>query len=121
MTLGTQAIQKLWFEPVAGPEVEGFWLEAGAEILIGRGSQCDLQLHEATISRQHSRFISNENGCCIIDLGSRLGTFVNEEKCEKDDSVFISTGDMVQIGPFVFRASVREGAPMSMQTALSFI
>ncbi len=116
MTQGTQAIQKLWFEPIVGPEFDGFWLEAGQELLYGRGSDCDIKLPEATISRQHGRLLSSENGCYVTDLGSRLGTFVNEKPCEKDVQVNITTGDMIQIGPFVFRASVREGSPVSMQT-----
>ena len=116
VTHGTQSIQKLWFEPVVGPAIEGFWLEPGAELLYGRGSQCDIQLHEATISRQHGTLMSTSEGCYIIDLGSRMGTFVNEKQCEKDEKTFITTGDMLQVGPWVFRASVRQGAPVAMQT-----
>lgn len=116
MTQGTQAIQRLWFEPVMGPELDGFWLEPGAELLFGRGSQCDIKLPEATISRQHGQFVSNSEGCFLVDLGSRLGTFVNEVQCEKNANTTITPGNMVQIGPWVFRTSVRQGAPVAMQT-----
>lgn len=116
MTQGTQAIQRLWFEPVLGPDIDGFWLEPGAEMLFGRGSQCDIKLPDATISRQHGRFHSQEDGCFIIDLGSGLGTLVNDVKCKKDIQVPISSGDMIRIGQWVFRTSVRQGAPVSMQT-----
>jgi serine phosphatase RsbU (regulator of sigma subunit) len=116
VTQATQAIQRLWFEPVVGPDLEGFWLEPGADVLFGRGSQCDLKLPEATISRQHGRFISTDEGCFLVDLGSRLGTFVNDAQCEKEAKTSITTGDMVRIGPWTFRTSVRQGAPVSMQT-----
>ena len=116
MTQGTQAIQRLWFEPVIGPEVDGFWLEPEQDLLFGRGSQCDIKLPGATISRQHGRFISTDEGCFLIDLGSRLGTFVNDVQCTKDEKTSITTGDMIRIGPWVFRTSVRQGAPVSMQT-----
>jgi len=116
VTQGTQAIQRLWFEPVMGPDLDGFWLEPGADLLFGRGSQCDIKLPEATISRQHGRFVSNEEGCFLIDLGSRLGTFVNEAQCTSEANTPITTGDMVRIGPWIFRTSVRKGAPVSMQT-----
>ncbi len=116
MTRGTQAILRLWFEPVLGPELEGFWLEPETDLLFGRGSQCDIKLPDATISRQHGRFISLDTGCYLVDLGSRLGTFVNDIQCEKDSRVPISTGDMIRIGPWIFRTSVRQGAPVSMQT-----
>lgn len=116
MTLGTQSIQRLWFEPIIGPDLDGFWLEPGADLLFGRGSQCDIKLPEATISRQHGKLQSNESGCFLVDLGSRQGTFINEVQCEKEAKTPISTGDMIQIGPWVFRTSVRQGAPVAMQT-----
>jgi phosphoserine phosphatase RsbU/P len=116
VTQGTQAIQRLWLEPVIGPELDGFWLEPGADLLFGRGSQCDIKLPEATISRQHGRFVSSEEGCFLVDLGSRLGTFVNDTQCEKEAKTAITTGDMVRVGPWTFRTSVRKGAPVSMQT-----
>jgi sigma-B regulation protein RsbU (phosphoserine phosphatase) len=116
VTQGTQSIQRLWFEPIIGPDLDGFWLEPGQDLLFGRGSQCDIKLPEATISRQHGRFLSEEDGCYLVDLGSRLGTFVNDVQCQKDASTRISTGDMVRVGPWTFRTSVREGAPVSMQT-----
>ena len=116
MTKGTQAIQRLWFEPVIGPDLEGFWLEPGQDLLFGRGSQCEIKLPEATISRQHGRLISSEEGCFLVDLGSRLGSFVNDTQCQKDANSPITTGDMIRIGPWTFRASVRKGAPVSMQT-----
>ena len=116
MTQGTQAIQRLWFEPVIGPDLEGFWLEPGQDLLFGRGSQCDIKLPEATISRQHGRFLSEDQGCCLVDLGSRLGSFVNDVQCQKDANTTISTGDMIRIGPWTFRTSIRQGAPVAMQT-----
>ena len=116
MTQATQAVQRLWFEPVTGPDLEGFWLELGAKIIYGRGSQCDLKLPEATVSRQHGTFESTEEGCFVTDHGSRLGTFVNDVQCQKDEAVLVSTGNMVRIGPWVFRTSVRQGAPVAMQT-----
>jgi serine phosphatase RsbU (regulator of sigma subunit) len=116
VTIGTQAIQRLWFEPVIGPELEGFWLEPEQELLFGRGSHCDIKLPEATISRQHGRLISTDTGCYLVDQGSRLGTFLNDIQCEKEVRNPISTGDMIRVGPWMFRTSVRQGAPVSMQT-----
>jgi len=116
VTQATQAVQRLWFEPVSGPEIDGFWLEPGGDIVFGRGSQCDLKLPEATISRQHGRFISTDEGCFLVDLGARLGTFVNNTQCPSESKMPISTGDMIRVGPWIFRASVRQGAPVSMQT-----
>ena len=116
MTQATTAIQRLWFEPVAGPDVEGFWLEPGDVLTYGRGSQCEVKLLEATISRQHGRIASSENGCFIIDLGSRLGTYINDIQCVKEANSPVTAGDIIRIGMWIFRTSVREGAPVAMQT-----
>ena len=116
MTQGTQSIQRLWFEPVMGPDMDGFWLEPGQDLLYGRSSQCDIKLPDATISRQHGRFVSTGEGCFLIDLGSRIGSYINDLKCQKDDNTNISTGDIIRIGPWIFRTSVRKGAPVSMMT-----
>ena len=116
MTQATQAIQRLWLEPVLGPDLDGFWLEPGIDVLFGRGSQCEIKMPDATISRQHGRFKSGEEGCFLIDLGSRVGTFVNDVQCKKDELTSITPGDMIRIGPWMFRTSVRQGAPVSMQT-----
>jgi sigma-B regulation protein RsbU (phosphoserine phosphatase) len=116
VTQGTQSIQRLWFEPVMGPDMDGFWLEPGQDLLYGRSSQCDIKLPDATISRQHGRFVSTGEGCFLIDLGSRIGSYINDLKCQKDDNTNISTGDIIRIGPWIFRTSVRKGAPVSMMT-----
>lgn len=116
MTQATQSIQRLWFEPISGPEMEGFWLEPEMDLLLGRGSDCDIKLFEASVSRQHGRLRSSEDGCYVTDLGSRIGTAVNGEPCEKEVPILITTGDVLQFGPCAFRASVRQGSPVAMQT-----
>ena len=115
-TAGTQSVQRMWFEPVLGPDLNGFWLEPGNDLLVGRASQCDIRLPDATISRQHFRLRSEERGCFLIDLGSRLGISVNDVNAKKESSVPLAPGDMIGVGPWVFRTSTRSGAPLSMQT-----
>ena len=106
----------MWFEPVLGPELDGFWLEPGHELLLGRASQCDIRLPDATISRQHFRLRSTAEGCVIIDLGGRLGITVNEVTAQKDLLVTLKPGDLIACGPWIFRTGTRAGAAVSMQT-----
>ena len=106
----------MWIEPVMGPELEGFWLEPGHDLLVGRASQCDIRLPEATISRQHFRLRSAEDGCFAIDLGSRLGISVNDVQLQKKTKVLLKPNDLITCGPWVFRTGTRSGAPISMQT-----
>jgi len=115
-SLGTHSVQRMWFEPILGPELDGFWLEPGHDLLVGRASQCDIRLPDATISRQHFRLHSTEDGCKAIDLGSRLGILVNDVAIQKKSSVTLKPGDIITCGAWIFRTGTRSGAPVSMQT-----
>lgn len=44
---------------------------------IGRGSDCDIVLHEADMSRRHALIENTGEGLFLRDLGSANGTFVN--------------------------------------------
>lgn len=46
-------------------------------VLIGRGTYNHLVLKDTRISRQHARVTIEQDGCCVYDLGSMHGTFVN--------------------------------------------
>jgi serine phosphatase RsbU (regulator of sigma subunit) len=110
------AIDRLWFEPVLGPEFEGFWLEPGNRLLVGRASKCDVRLPDGTISRQHAVLESGDSGCLLTDLGSRLGTQANDVQVEPNSPIPLAPGDMIRIGPWMFRLALKAGAPVSMRT-----
>src|SRR5688572_9266943 len=48
-----------------------------AQMLIGRHTECTLQLAEGQASRRHARLTIAEDGAWLEDLGSANGTFVN--------------------------------------------
>ncbi|MFB9068418.1 FHA domain-containing protein [Pseudofulvimonas gallinarii] len=48
-----------------------------ARLTIGRGSDCDLVIDEAEMSRHHAVIESTSAGIRLRDLGSANGTFVN--------------------------------------------
>ena len=51
-------------------------LQIGAELLIGRGSSCALQLRSSGVSRRHCRVYMVDGFCFVEDLGSTHGTRV---------------------------------------------
>jgi len=53
-------------------------LQTKSQIVIGRGTECDLMLDDALVSRRHALVSKGKNGGILIeDLDSANGTFVN--------------------------------------------
>ena len=79
-------------------------LDRTFENLIGRGSECQIQIDDLRASRVHAKFVFSEGLWMIIDSGSRNGTLVNRSKT---DSAVLSDGDAIRIGDtrLIFHAS----------------
>ncbi len=58
------------------------------EYLIGRESECDIQVDAAKVSRQHARLELRYSEWLIEDLGSSNGTWVGEEKIHRPTLIF---------------------------------
>ena len=79
-------------------------LNGTVENLIGRGSECQIQIDDLRASCVHAKFVFSDGLWMIIDSGSRNGTLVNRSKT---DSAVLSDGDAIRIGDtgLVFHAS----------------
>lgn len=71
-----------------------------AKFLIGRGEECHLRPKSPAISRHHCVIFTANGQASIKDLGSKNGTFVNEERIEGLQTV--QTGDVIAFGPLAF-------------------
>jgi pSer/pThr/pTyr-binding forkhead associated (FHA) protein len=69
--------------------------------IIGRGKDCTLRAGSEAISRNHCELLVTESGVTVRDMGSRNGTYVNDEKIEGVKT--LSNGDTLRIGPLEFR------------------
>ena len=79
--------------------------------LIGRASNCDLILDDASVSRWHARFLVTEETCVVADLGSRNGTFVNGDQIEQHE---LREGDRVALGYVTFTVRAAAAAPVML-------
>lgn len=70
------------------------------EFVIGRSSECALRAGSEAISRRHCLIERTEEGFTVRDLGSRNGTFVNDEKIAS--ATPLSAGDTLRVGPLTF-------------------
>lgn len=67
-----------------------------ATVSIGRDPGSDLTIDDLTVSNQHARFNYHHNQWWLEDLGSRNGTYLNQERVSAP--VVITTGDHIQFG-----------------------
>src|SRR5688500_12938686 len=51
---------------------------AGDELIIGRGSDADIQIDRDSVSRRHARLYRQDGGWSVCDLQSTNGSYVND-------------------------------------------
>ena len=71
------------------------------EFIIGRSSECTLRAGSDAISRRHCSIVRTETGWSASDLGSRNGTFLNDQRIKEPTP--LKDGDEIRIGPLRFR------------------
>ncbi|KAA0214933.1 MAG: FHA domain-containing protein [Leptolyngbya sp. PLA3] len=77
-------------------------MEEGSDILIGRsGKKNDIILNDEHVSRRHVRIVVRGGRHLIEDLGSRWGTYVNDERVESP--TLLAHGDEIRVGKSVMR------------------
>ena len=84
----------------AGPSVGMDFPLTKAVITIGRGSDNDIVLSDEQVSRRHAEIRRQDDNFIITDLNSTNGTFVNELRIQKAQS--LQHGDRIDIGTSSF-------------------
>src|SRR5262244_3564571 len=71
-------------------------LDKAQEVILGRSTDCQLQVDDDGISRRHARVGIDQSGQFrVVDLGSTNGTYENGVRV---DAVVLKDGDKIQIG-----------------------
>ena len=76
------------------------------KFIIGRASECTLRAGSNAISRHHCEFARTDDTWRVRDLGSRNGTYLNDQKVESPTA--LAVGDEVRVGPLKFRVEARK-------------
>src|SRR2546423_1454503 len=65
------------------------------ETVIGRRSDCDININNQHISRRHLRIVRKGDNFSLFDLDSRFGTFVRGERVTEH---LLKPGDSIELG-----------------------
>lgn len=88
-----------------GPrEVVLIFKPGGRRLSVGRGSDNDLYLNDASVSKIHAALVMNREGTLMVaDTGSTNGTFINGRRIAYGEARQIEEGDVVGFGDIEVR------------------
>ena len=102
-----------------GPGAGGVFTINSPSITIGRHGQCDFQVNDTWVSRQHARITWGGAGYLVEDLNTVNGTYINGERLSGARA--LRSGDVLQLGTQVVLgfqvgapAGIPEAAPVPM-------
>jgi hypothetical protein len=87
---------------IAGP-LEGATYRLRSRAILGRASDCDIQIINDGVSRKHAKIVEEGEGHVLIDLSSNNGTWIAEQRVERHA---LRNGDELRImrSRFVYEA-----------------
>lgn len=84
------------------PQGKKYSLKGARKFIVGRDKSADIQLDDANVSRQHSQLTFEEDKIYIEDMGSRNGTFLNDEPIGAG-KVELAKEDMIKLGSTILK------------------
>ncbi len=70
-------------------------------LVIGRSAQCEIQVDQESVSRNHCRIRFDGTGFLVRDLGSTNGTYVNDDPVVGDGR--LRHGDQLKVGRTILK------------------
>ena len=77
-----------------------------SEVSLGRDSGSDCPLIDDTVSAEHARLSYHHSNWWITDLGSKNGTYLNQE--EVNEAHVLASGDKLQCGQVILLVSISD-------------
>lgn len=78
---------------------------AGKECIIGRAPNCNIVLESNEVSRMHGKIFSIQDRYYYSDLGSKAGSWLNDETVKLKQDYALKAGDKIRICGFVLEVS----------------
>jgi len=84
------------------PQGKRYLLEGKSSFILGRGTTADIQFDDANVSRHHLQITLEGDKIFVADMGSRNGTFLNDERIGAD-RVELAKEDMLKVGNTILK------------------
>ena len=95
-----------------GP-LQGNSVKVTSRIIIGRGTDVDLQLLQKGVSRQHAAvLVDDQDTPFLMDLASKNGTFIGEASIGREE---LSAGTIFRIAETDFVLELGDSDPLTSQ------
>jgi len=89
-------------------------MRSGQQVSVGRSDWADFACTwDDRMSREHFRIQVDDVACKLTDLGSRNGTWVNDQPVK---DVLLRSGDQIRCGNTAFRVQIEGDSPELAQT-----
>jgi diguanylate cyclase (GGDEF)-like protein len=95
---GSGACLVLIYPP--GPDMGRRWPLVTDEFVVGRGSDCDIQIDRDSVSRRHARVFRQESTWNVEDLNSTNGSYINDLPIQRSP---LKDNDFLKIGSAIFK------------------
>ena len=84
------------------PQGKKYSLKNGKKFVLGRDKTCDIVLDDVNISRHHAQILIEGEKIFIEDLGSRNGTYLNDEVIGGTKTT-LAKEDMIKLGSTILK------------------
>jgi two-component system, cell cycle response regulator len=93
-----------------GPDMGKRFALSRNEVVLGRGSDCDIQVDRDSVSRRHARVFRNTDQWMVEDLQSTNGSYVNDVPVQNS---MLRDADFLKIGAAIFKFLSGQGVEAS--------
>jgi two-component system cell cycle response regulator len=83
-----------------GPGMGSRYPLADKQLVLGRGSDCEIRISDHSVSRRHARIQPGADGYYAVDLQSTNGTYVNDVPASMYK---LKDGDYLRVGNCIYR------------------
>jgi diguanylate cyclase (GGDEF)-like protein len=84
-----------------GPSIGRRYLLGVESLLLGRGDESDIRIHDNSVSRRHAKIEPATDGYYVVDLQSTNGTFVNN--IQVVTPILLKDGDFIRVGNCIYK------------------